>query len=130
MIGLFDKRFRGFRVVNLAGLCLLVAMVLGVYLAKTFASGERNQIAAVDMQIRQEKARIRLLEAEVAHLEQPRRLQALARVGLGMQPIAARQEITHADLPRLKPAPPPAMVQPAVIQTPVAAPAEPAAEGQ
>jgi cell division protein FtsL len=124
--GLFNRRFRGFRVVNLVGLGLLITMVLGVYLAKTFASGERNQIAAVDMQIRQEKARIRLLEAEVAHLEQPRRLQSLARVGLGMQPIAAKQEITFADLPRLKPA----VVQPAVLKAPAAPPAAPVSEGQ
>ena len=87
MAGFFDRRYRGFRVVNLVGVSLLVTIVLAVYLGKTFAGRERSEIAEVEMQIRQEKIRIRLLQAEVAHLEQPRRLQSLAAQGLGMKPI-------------------------------------------
>jgi cell division protein FtsL len=122
--GVFDKRFRGFRVVNLVAGSLLVAIVLAVYLGKTFAGRERNEIAAVEMQIRQEKIRIRLLQAEVAHLEQPRRLQSLASQGLGMAPVTAKQEIALTDLARLKPAPPPTppaptpVLQTAVVETP------------
>lgn len=107
MAGIFDRRVRGFRIINLVGVSLLVMMVLGVYLGKTFAGRERNEIAAVEMQIRQEKIRIRLLQAEVAHLEQPRRLQSLASRSLGMAPVTASQEIALADLASLKPAPPP-----------------------
>lgn len=129
MAGVFDRRIRGFRVVNLVGLSLLVTLVLGVYLAKTFAGRERNEIAAVELQIRQEKVRIRLLQAEVAHLEQPRRLQSLASHGLGMAPVSAKQEISLADLASLKPAPPPPVaapvVQAAVTQAPAAETAEP-----
>jgi cell division protein FtsL len=119
MAGVFDRRFRGFRVVNLVGVGLLVTLVLGVYLAKTFAGRERSEIAAVEVQIRQEKVRIRLLEAEVAHLEQPRRLQTLASRGLGMAPVTAKQEISLNDLAALKPAPPPAPPPAPVLQTAV-----------
>lgn len=128
MAGVFDRRYRGFRVVNLVGISLLVAIVLAVYLGKTFAGRERNEIAEVEMQIRQEKIRIRLLQAEVAHLEQPRRLQSLASQGLGMKPITVSQEITLNDLSRLKPAPPPAPPPQPVLQNAVAeAPAPEAA---
>ncbi len=123
MAGIFDRRFRGFRVVNLVAGGLLVAIVLAVYLGKTFAGRERNEIAEVEMQIRQEKVRIRLLQAEVAHLEQPRRLQSLASQGLGMAPVTVKQEIALTDLARLKPAPPPTrpvepVLQNAVVETP------------
>ncbi len=120
MAGVFDRRFRGFRVVNLVAGSLLVAIVLAVYLGKTFAGRERNEIAAVEMQIRQEKIRIRLLQAEVAHLEQPRRLQSLASVGLGMKPVTVSQEITLNDLSRLRPGPPPAPPPQPVLQNAVA----------
>ena len=119
MTSLFNKRIRGFRVVNLVGLGLLVTMVLGVYLAKTFALRERNQIAEVELEIRQEKARIRLLQAEVAHLEQPRRLERLAVVRLGMAPVKASQEISLGQLQGLKPAP---LMQKAVVQAAEAPP--------
>ena len=66
MTSVFDKRWRGFRVINLIGLGLLVTLVLGVYLAKTIAWRERNEIAAVDLQIRQEKLRVRLGLPETA----------------------------------------------------------------
>ena len=117
MITMIDKRYRGFRVINLFGLGLLATLVLGVYLAKTFAWRERNEIAAVESQIRQERLRTRLLQAEVAHLEQPRRLQALSSDALGMLPIVAKQEIDVADLQRFaKPKP-----EPVVVPQPVAA---------
>ena len=121
MAGFFDRRYRGFRVVNLVGVSLLVTIVLAVYLGKTFAGRERNEIAEVEMQIRQEKIRIRLLQAEVAHLEQPRRLQSLASQGLGMKPITVSQEIGLNDLSKLKPAPPPAPPPQPVLQNAVAA---------
>ena len=122
MTTVFDKRFRGFRVINLIGWGLLATLVLGVYLAKTIAWRERNEIAAVQVQIRQEQLRIRLLEAEVAHLEQPRRLQALSSGSLGMAPILAKQEITAADLQRFaRPKPEPVII-PAAPQPTAAAP--------
>lgn len=120
-MSLLTRRWRGFRVINLIGLGLLVTLVLGVYLFKTLAWRERNEIAAVDVQIHQEQLRIRLLQAEVAHLEEPRRLEALSGGSLGMAPIGAKQEITLADLPRLARAPAPAKSAAPTAAGPIAA---------
>lgn len=145
-MSVLSKRYRGFKVVNLVGLGLLITLVLGVYLAKTIAWRERNEIAAVEQQIRAEKLRIRLLQAEVAHLEQPRRIQALSSQALGLKAIGPKQEIAAADLQRFarpapkieaetapagpalaqaqpQPQPQPASDQPAVLPVAVARPA-------
>ena len=91
---MFDRRVRGFRVVELVCLGVLLALVLGVYMAKTFAGRERAQIAEVERQIVDEKARVRLLKAEVAFLEQPRRIEQLA-VGMQLAPIKPERETTE-----------------------------------
>ncbi|MDB5458283.1 MAG: cell division protein, partial [Caulobacteraceae bacterium] len=63
----------------------------GNYLAKARAGRERTDITAVETQIGDEQRRLRLLQAEVAHLEQPERLERLsAAAGLG--PTAAKHE--------------------------------------
>lgn len=88
----FARRVRGFRLVDLIAAGLLVAVILGVYLAKTLAGRERTEIANVTRQIDAELQRIRLLEAEVAHLEQPGRIERLAVVYLKMSPVTAHRE--------------------------------------
>lgn len=90
---LYERRWRGFRVVDLTLVGVLIALMLAVYLAKTFGGAERSQIARIERQIDTEKVRVRLLKAEVAHLEQPGRLEALSRQYLGLQPVSAKQEI-------------------------------------
>jgi len=91
---IFDRRVRGFRVVELVCLTILLILVLGVYMAKTFAGRERAQIAEVERQIVEEKARVRLLKAEVAYLEQPRRIERLAQQ-LQLTPINPEHETTE-----------------------------------
>lgn len=93
-MSLLDRKIRGFRLVDVVALGVLIAVILGVYLAKTMAGRERAEIAAVEKQIEAEKARIRLLQAEVAHLEQPSRIEALSSAHLGMVPTQAKNETT------------------------------------
>ena len=93
-MSLLDRKIRGFRLVDLVALGVLMAVILGVYLAKTMAGRERAEIASVERQIEAEKARIRLLQAEVAHLEQPARIEALSTAHLGMVPLQAKHETT------------------------------------
>ncbi|HEY9233605.1 MULTISPECIES: cell division protein FtsL [Phenylobacterium] len=93
-MSLFDRKIRGFRLVDVVALGVLVAMILVVYLAKTMAGSERAEIASIERQIEAEKVRIRLLQAEVAHLEQPARVEALATAHLGMAPVEAKRETT------------------------------------
>lgn len=95
---IFARRWRGFRVIELTGLAILLALMLVVYLAKTFAGDERSQIAQVERQIAREQSRVRLLRAEVAYLEQPERLERLSREYLGMEPIGAKHEVPVNEL--------------------------------
>lgn len=93
-MSLLTRKVRGFRLVDVVALAVLMAVILSVYLAKTMAGKERTEIASVEKQIDAEKARIRLLQAEVAHLEQPARIEQLSSAHLGMAPIEAKHETT------------------------------------
>lgn len=97
-MNVFDRKIRGFRLVDVVALGLLLALVLSVYLAKTIAGSERAEIASVERQIDAERARIRLLQAEVAHLEQPSRIEQLSSSYLGMVPVSAKRETTIESL--------------------------------
>jgi len=124
-----NKRVRGFRLIDLVALGLLTVLILGVYLAKTVAGRERAEIARVDRQIDEERARIRLLQAEVSHLEQPARIERLSEAYLGLAPVSLKREAEVEALPTLarKPlATAAAPLEPTPDPTAVAAPAEPA----
>ena len=97
--GLFTRRIRGVRLVNLWGAGLLLVLVIGLYLLKTFAGGERADIARAEIQINDEQRRIRLLNAEVAYLEQPTRIQRLAQDELKLQPASGKHEVNVESLP-------------------------------
>ncbi len=85
------RSLRGFRLIEFGALVVLLVMVLGVYLAKAAAGRERGDITTIQSQIDDENKRLRLLQAEVAHLEEPQRLERLsAQLGLG--PTNARHE--------------------------------------
>jgi cell division protein FtsL len=99
--GFFERRIRGFRIVELGGLGVLLVLVLSVYLSKAGAGGERADIDRVQQQIYDEQTRIRLLQAEVANLEQPERLEALSGQYLGLQPVPAKHEVEPDALPDL-----------------------------
>ena len=134
-----DRRVRGFRLVDLVAAGLLVCLILGVYLAKTIAGGERAKIATVERQIGEEKARIRLLQAEVSHLEQPARIERLSETYLGLAPVSEKREADLDALPELarKPlalpvkaveaTPDPIGMAPAAAPAPLAAPTQVAA---
>ena len=120
MIGaLFNHRTRGFRTINLVGMAMLIALALTVNLAKTYAGKERNQVDKVDRQIAAEQVRIRLLQAEVAHLEQPNRLETLSREELGMAPTTSKQEVGADALAQVVGKPPePIRIATAMVATP------------
>ena len=115
--------------VDLVALSLLIALILGVYLAKTIAGGERAKIASVDRQIAAEKARIRLLQAENAALERPDRIERLSETYLGMAPVAFKRQVDAEALPDLarKPLALPAKAIEATPDPTVMAPVQPAA---
>ncbi len=100
-MSLLDRRYRGFRVINFAALGILLAMALGVYLAKTAAGRESGEIKTIERQIAAERREIRMLQAKVAGLEQPRRIRELSTAHLGLAPVDAKHEATADALPSL-----------------------------
>jgi hypothetical protein len=116
---LLDRRYRGFRVIELGGLGVLLALALVVYLAKTHAGGERADIDNIQVQIDDEQARVTLLRAEVAKLEQPERLETLSGRYLNLQPVPPNHEINAEALA--------SVAHPAPASAAKTAPAAPAA---
>ncbi len=101
MTGLFSvmgRSLRGLRLVEAFALVMLLVMILGNYLAKASAGRERGDITAVETQIADEQRRVRLLDAEVAHLEQPGRLEVLAAAA-GLGPTVAKRQSQLEQLP-------------------------------
>jgi cell division protein FtsL len=97
--GFFDQRIRGFRIVELGAASVLLVLVLVVYLAKTGAGDKSADIDRIEGQITDEQTQIRLLDAELAHEEQPERLASLATKYLGLQPVPAQHEAPAEALP-------------------------------
>ena len=129
-MNLLTRRVRGFRLIDLIALGLLTALIFGVYLAKTIAGRERTEIAKVERQIDMEKSRIRLLQAEVSHLEQPARIERLSEAYLGLAPAPMKHQASLDDLGglALKPLAAPAKavdLTPDPILTAAPQPAEP-----
>ncbi|HEX8570428.1 MAG TPA: cell division protein [Caulobacteraceae bacterium] len=116
---LFRRRVRGFRVIELGAFALVVVLAFGVYLAKTQAGREWAKISVKERQIAQEKRKIKLLRAEVAHLEQPERLEQLAGMHLNLQAVDGTKEARPETLRDI--------VDPAEKRVVVAAPAAPVA---
>jgi hypothetical protein len=124
-----NHRVRGFRLVDLIAAGLLTMLILGVYLAKTMAGGERAKIATVEREIGEERARVRLLQAEVSHLEQPARIERLSETYLGLAPVSEKRVADLESLPDLAKKPIAASGKPVdVTPDPIAmAPAQPPA---
>lgn len=89
------------RVLN--GVALLVAVTLAValYIAKTEAKSSQERLEMIQAQLAEERRQVNVLNVEIAHLEEPERLRALARRYLGLEPLDPSREITVNDLPIL-----------------------------
>jgi len=112
--GVFTRRFRGFRVIDLLALSVVLVLALGSYVFTTLAGAQSADTAGVQGQIVQEQKRIRLLEVDLAHLEDQGRIERLSTQYLSMQPVDPKHETTPGALAQLaqagapKPAPGPA----------------------
>jgi hypothetical protein len=100
LLSVMGRSLRGLRLVEAFALLMLLVMVLGNYLAKASAGRERGDITSVESQINDEQRRLRLLDAEVAHLEQPARMERLSAIA-GLGPTVAKHEGTLDQLPEI-----------------------------
>ena len=89
---IFTHRVRGVRLIEVWAFGVLAALVFGVYMTKTFAGREANEITRTQTQIDQEVTHIRLLKAEVAYLEQPERIERLSQAYLHLEPMQGKRE--------------------------------------
>ncbi len=85
----------------LNGIALLVAITLAValYIAKTEAKSSQERLELIQAQLAEERRQVNVLNVEIAHLEEPERLRALARRYLGLEPLDPSREIGVNDLP-------------------------------
>jgi hypothetical protein len=97
----FRQRLFGVRIFEVAAFACVLALAFGVYLAKTAAGRERAQIANTDRLIAEEQRKLKLLRAEVAHLEQPERLGRLSQAHLGLQAGDGTREALPETLPEI-----------------------------
>lgn len=129
-MSLLVRRYRGFRVLNVVGVGVLIVLMLGVYWAKTRAAGDSSAIDSIERQIRREQTMIRNLEAEVASLEAPDRIVRLSSDRLGMGAVTEKNEAEPNDLRRIagikdEPAAPAVIAPEPVLVDGVPAPAPP-----
>ncbi len=117
---ILDSRVRGFRILEIVTFVCLILLVLWVYLAKAGASTERARIADIEGRIGEEQRRVKLLRAEVAHLEQPERIEGLSQSYLGLKPVDPKRDLDPNALPGI--------ASQAVASRPAAAAAPPPAE--
>ena len=98
MNGFLKRTLRGARLLEFGALTVVLALALAVYMVKARAGRETGDISSVEDQITDEQRHLRLLQAEVAHLEQPARMQRLAEAA-GLGPAPDDREITLDRLP-------------------------------
>ena len=99
--GFLTARIRGFRVVNLLALTVLLVIALGSYALKTLAGAQDAGGVGIEDQIVQEQKRIRMLQAEISTLGGPQRVADLSRQYLNLGPPDAKHDITEDTLPAL-----------------------------
>lgn len=89
---LFRNRIWGFRLIEVSAFVFLLVLAVSVYLAKVWGGQDAQEITRIEREIVGEKQRIRLLQAEVAHQEQPERIVRLSGY-LALAPTSAKQEV-------------------------------------
>lgn len=89
-------------------LWLLLAAVCGALLFRTSqtARADRATLDRLTAGIAKEEESLRVLRAEWSYLNQPERLERLARAHLKLEPMKARQFAKIDDIPLKEPAPP------------------------
>jgi len=87
------------RLLNLVVICALVLAAAYVYRIKHDATVQAERLAKLRGEVRQERDRIAAMRAEWEQLDNPERIEALAKRLLQLQPIAPTQFDTLDRLP-------------------------------
>jgi hypothetical protein len=90
---------------HIFGFVGLVGFALALYWAKAEAQTAREQVVSLQKDVDTERRAVRTLEAEVAWMERPDRLEATARQKMGLVPMAADKTASLDDLDAIAPLP-------------------------
>jgi cell division protein FtsL len=84
---------------------IIVALVIGLYKAKTDAARTEAHVRQLQQEIAQSEADLRALRAEIAGLESPARIEALAEDRLGARVGSESAALPESALKQSLPAP-------------------------
>ena len=101
------------RTVSAAGVALLILICFELYNGASRVKSQERDLASLKAAIVREQEAIRVLKAEWSYLNQPERLQTLAREHLPLTPTGASQIVVLASLP-LKAGPAPSNASPVI----------------
>lgn len=89
------------RTLNAIAFVVAAALAVALYIAKAEAKSSQERLEDIQAQLVEERRQINVLNVEIAHLEDPERLRALARRYLGFEPLDPSRELVLNDLPLL-----------------------------
>ncbi len=95
---------RGFQAIAVV---IIVALAVGLYKAKTDAARTEAHVRELQQQIERSEADLRALRAEIAELESPSRIEALAQDRLGAVAGSESAALPESALAERLPAPQP-----------------------
>lgn len=93
------------RTLHILAAILIVVLAVGLYKAKSDASQAQAHVRDLQGQIDDTEADMRALRAEIAHLENPARVEALAERELGMRAGSAGAALPESAINQNLPAP-------------------------
>ncbi len=80
-----------------------VILTVGLYFVKTRAQTAKTEASQLLRKVEAEQKAVKLLRAELAHLESPDRLSDLAERELGLLPVKSEQTISPEELVEMIP---------------------------
>ncbi|MBI1210644.1 MAG: hypothetical protein GC190_04220 [Alphaproteobacteria bacterium] len=87
------------RALTAFGIATLILVCFGLYNGVYLAKAHERELQRLNTEIAKEGEAIRVLKAEWSYLNQPERLQALARKHLALAPTSPKQIVVLASLP-------------------------------
>jgi cell division protein FtsL len=90
---------------HILGFIGLVGFAFALYWAKAEAQSAREQVVSLQNEVDKQRRDVRTLEAEVAWLQRPDRIEATARTKMGLVPSKAEQTASLDDLDEFAPMP-------------------------
>jgi hypothetical protein len=88
---------------HILGFIGLVSSAFALYWAKAEAQSAREHVIQLQNEVDIQRRAVRLLEAELAWMERPDRLEATARNKLGLTPVTAQSTASIDDLDQIAP---------------------------